>query len=573
MPDDNRDTKLNRRSFLSRTGAAGLGGGLYGLLSGTRPAQAQTQTTDPPSEELTAEQVMEIVKSGQPLMAAYVPPGMMAAEQTNTAESISTPNILIIMVDQLRWFKSVVSGDQTDVATYLPNLTALQNNSFVFTKYCTAGNMCTPARASLLTGLYPLQTFQLMTEGNDGVPPLNSDFPTFGSALNDSEVTTDYADSVRWFGKWHLGGVTNNNDLSDYGFQTRTYPSSTSPSPNGWYNEGVNGGWWPPTGCDRPDGCGPGQATGDRYYASDADIVGDFVGWISNSHSSPWCAVVSLINPHDIGGYPKWILDSTNYAGDCPTHGSNPNFKPYDGALATLYDAEIDIPNAEGDEDCSAKPTLYHVYKGKRDSAQGAVTDWGNFLNWYFTLQKQIDNLIGDITSPTDPTTILGAVNAYDSLDNTIVIFTSDHGEYAGAHGLHGKGAGVYEEGIHVPLFVSYPGYRTGIAIPRQQLCSSVDFFPLVVELATNSGGWRSLDQYAHLADRQSLAFYLGNPNVTETRIAVFGSGTEAAYRPYILHTTDEIWALEYEIDLTQFGETTPPKSPVSLRELRSRIT
>jgi len=79
--------------------------------------------------------------------------------------------------------------------------------------------------------------------------------------------------------------------------------------------------------------------------------------------------------------------------------------------------------------------------------------------------------------------------------DNTIIIFTSDHGDYAGSHGLHDKGGALYEESINVPLFVSYPQFRGGspsapVVLPY--VCSSVDLLPLIYTLALGNPYWRS---------------------------------------------------------------------------------
>ena len=80
-----------------------------------------------------------------------------------------------------------------------------------------------------------------------------------------------------------------------------------------------------------------------------------------------------------------------------------------------------------------------------------------------------------------------------------MVVFTSDHGEYGASHGLRGKGAGVYEEAIRVPLIVKDPrGMLTGAPeVPRKQLSSSVDVAPLLLTIATGSNAWRENPHYS----------------------------------------------------------------------------
>ena len=91
---------------------------------------------------------------------------------------------------------------------------------------------------------------------------------------------------------------------------------------------------------------------------------------------------------------------------------------------------------------------------------------------------------------------------------NTVVVFTSDHGEYGASHGLRGKGAGVYEEAIRVPLIVKdlRGQLNAAPAIARTGLTSSVDVAPLLLTIATGSNAWRKDSRYAHLAGRHDIA-------------------------------------------------------------------
>jgi arylsulfatase A-like enzyme len=111
---------------------------------------------------------------------------------------------------------------------------------------------------------------------------------------------------------------------------------------------------------------------------------------------------------------------------------------------------------------------------------------------------------------------------------NTVILFTSDHGEYGGSHGLRGKGASAYEECTRVPLLVKDPrGLLTSEPeVPRTQLSSSVDIAPLLLTIATGSDDWRSDPHYSHLAGRLDLAGILANP--------------AAPGRQFVLHATDE---------------------------------
>jgi arylsulfatase A-like enzyme len=112
---------------------------------------------------------------------------------------------------------------------------------------------------------------------------------------------------------------------------------------------------------------------------------------------------------------------------------------------------------------------------------------------------------------------------------NTVVVFSSDHGEYGASHGLRGKGGGAYEEAIRVPLMVRDPRGLLAAAPERvrAQLTSSVDFAPLLLTIATGSADWRREPHYAHIAGRADVAAILSDP--------------AAPGRPHVLHATDEI--------------------------------
>jgi arylsulfatase len=99
---------------------------------------------------------------------------------------------------------------------------------------------------------------------------------------------------------------------------------------------------------------------------------------------------------------------------------------------------------------------------------------WRRALDYYFHLHTRSDAHIGRI---------LEAIDATGNADDTAVIFTSDHGEQAGSHGLRGKGPFAYEEIMHVPCYVRAPG----LAEPgssTESLTSSADIPSLITALA-----------------------------------------------------------------------------------------
>jgi len=98
--------------------------------------------------------------------------------------------------------------------------------------------------------------------------------------------------------------------------------------------------------------------------------------------------------------------------------------------------------------------------------------DCETFRRLYYGEISHIDKAFGRI---------LRALDELELSDNTLVIFTSDHGEMAGAHGLFGKGV-MYEEALHIPLMIRYPNQTN--ARQSTYTASTVDFFPTLLDYA-----------------------------------------------------------------------------------------
>jgi hypothetical protein len=163
----------------------------------------------------------------------------------------------------------------------------------------------------------------------------------------------------------------------------------------------------------------------------------------------------------------------------------------------------------------------------------------------YLWLHQQVDIQIGRV---------LDTLAARPDIDsNTVVVFTSDHGEYAGSHGLRGKGAAVYDESIRVPLYIRDPsGHLTPTAGQvRPQLTSSADLAPLLLTIAHGGAGWRSDSRYSYLASRAD--------------IAGIAADATAAGRRWVAHATDDMSVEEMAALLRSplaqkvFGAAAPP--------------
>lgn len=416
------------------------------------------------------------------------------------AAAAGRPNILVIIVDQLRFPQGLFDENRMDMVA--PNLLRLRNESVSFAGHYTASNMCSPARSTMLTGLYThqngmfLTNLTSLTSGGAAIstPSLNPGFPTYGSILS----SPDFGYTTVWYGKWHLS-TNDQSDPCDYSMYGFSAPGTPHPCPTPSEPIGQL--------CPSPNGA-PGQ--GLQY---DYCIAETFVNWLAElgAQSQPWCTTISLVNPHDVAWYNKFT-PNVPAENDPPKRFRRlpPNFETPQGLLA------------------QGKPTLQQNLIAAVDSTSGFIPHsgpgfqqkWFGLLDLYSQVTDYADVAIGQIVNALDRNPQLAA--------NTIVIFTADHGEYAGSHGLRNKGGAAYEEAIRVPLYVRDPTRRfvRRADTERAQLTSSVDLVPLLMTLASGGNAWRLNPRYAYLAGRADLAAMLSNPN--------------APGRPYIVHATDE---------------------------------
>jgi arylsulfatase A-like enzyme len=460
------ERRIDRRTFLK--------GGLLasGLLAGGGAA------------------IAELAKNGQQAPATprhRTPPRRTPHEAASpvaaTQEPLAAPsrhghgpNILVIMVDQLRAPQGFTA--MPAMAQLLPNISRLRREGVSFERHYTASNDCTPARSALLTGLYTHQTGCMITGGST----LNPGFPTWGKLLRDRGYAS------WWFGKWHLthgdnrwSVIQNAGALEPYGFSGGTFPS--------------------------PDG-GPGQG-----WRIDPQVSDQFEEWFAEEGGGqPWCTTVSFVNPHDIAWWWHW-------SEKVPAEAH---------ARARVHSLPANFETPEMLE-AHRKPLLQRSLQETAAASFGAVPlsgpetepAWLPFMDLYLKLQHAVDQQVGRVLRMLESRPEVAA--------NTVVVFTSDHGEYGASHGLRGKGGGAYEEAIRVPLIVKDPrGALTAqVRKPRMQLSSSVDVAPLLLSIASGSNDWRKDARYEHLATRADLAAILADP--------------AAPGRRHALHATDEI--------------------------------
>lgn len=247
----------------------------------------------------------------------------------------------------------------------------------------------------------------------------------------------------------HQTGILGNN---------AGYPDDIRPHTLGWqlgnagYETGYFGKWHVPTSSPTRS---PGIGFDATHYSAGA--AKDF---LRRAHSSPFLCVASWNSPHEICEWSRDVLTGTpdpwaSSPADCPPLPDNfepptPTEPQTIAELASGYDSIIMRNNYTSDD------------------------TWRRYLYAYYRLTEAVDTWMGEV---------LQALRDGGQEDNTVVIFTADHGDMAGAHRLNQKFVS-YEESAHVPLIVRYPGMaRAGQREPAL-VCNGIDLFPTICDYA-----------------------------------------------------------------------------------------
>lgn len=346
------------------------------------------------------------------------------------------PNILLLITDQERSVAEWPESYRATLAAKLPAMQRLMASGLSFDHAYTASCMCSPSRATFLTSQYPIVTGCTSTGGS--VLPKPARFPNIASVL------TAAGYGCYWMGKWHLLGGQEPGDKADelvpWGFQTFTDPAGTKRAwdhPDAGTTLSTNylgGGTQGPTATNRND----------QRYVADAQA------FLANPPASPWCLVVSLVNPHDI--HLGWQAQDGNY---------------YEQSLYQGF--AVPLPK-DRDESPSVMPRGQNYYTWANRAA--ALASQQDFANFYVYLMQYVDGQIG---------TILSGMS--ESLtQETLIIRFADHGEMGLAHGMIEKFVNAYGQCVHVPLVFSNP-----VAYPAAQrtaaLASTADLAPTLAAL------------------------------------------------------------------------------------------
>ena len=317
--------------------------------------------------------------------------------------STQPPNILLIHVDQHRHDCLGVNGHP---AAHTPHLDRLAAEGVNFTHAFCPIPICMPARTSLLTGQYATQHGCLANRGTEGYRPMHAGLPTFSAVLKEGGYYLGYV------GKWEVGtaGLPADFGFDDYvagqGYLAWRREQGLSPLPttNGWFGE-VDPGITP-----EQSALGWGASHTIRLLQSAAARRQPFlIRWdpkephLPNVLPEPYA---SLVAPQAI---PPWPSFPDSLAG-----------KPY------IQRQQVRTWGLEG----------------------WRWPDWAPIVARYLGEVALIDHQVGRILHTLDE---LGL------RENTLVVYSSDHGDLCGAHGMIDKHYVMYDDVVRVPLLLRWP--------------------------------------------------------------------------------------------------------------------
>ena len=334
------------------------------------------------------------------------------------------PNVLFILCDDIRWNAMSCAGHPV---LKTPNIDRIANEGVRFKNMFCTTSLCSPSRASILTGLYA---------HTHGVTNNFTELPTtrsnWAQRLHDEGYTTAY------MGKWHMG---EDNDAPRPGFDFfATHKGQGKYFDTEW--------------------CLNGNRVGviKGYYTT---IVTDMaLDWLKQDHGGkPWALCVGHKAPH------SFYFPEEKYA------HSFDNFRvPYPESAFHLYGQPAWIKERLYTWHGIYGP-LFEWRKKFPDDRPEAVKDFENMVHAYMGTILSVDDSVARMLAWLEET---------KQLDNTIIVFMGDNGLLEGEHGMIDKRT-AHEPSLRVPLLVRYPGLAKGKVIEQQAL--TIDVAPSILEL------------------------------------------------------------------------------------------
>ena len=406
------------------------------------------------------------------------------------------PNILIIVTDQEYAHQALPAG------VTLPNRDRLHNSGVTFNNHQVTTTVCTPSRSVMWTGRHTSFTRMIDNTNLAWIEDMRADpetLPTIGHMLRDLGYYTAYK------GKWHLSEFPKGNTkdaMEPFGFADFQEWGDAMGAPL----DGLN---------------------------KDPKTAAEAGSWLRNhapeiAPTQPWCLAVNFVNPHDIMYFDTDDEEMVQVRGMFPIFGA-PDTPLYRQQWPTTLPASFF-------DDLVGQPQAVRNYKDLCDGTYGRIPIerrdmWHNHVNYYINCMVDADRHIG---------TVLDALEESGQAENTIIIFTSDHGEMAGAHHLRQKGSVAFKETVNVPLVIVDPRLPGGAR--TDAVGSHLDLVPTMLVYAGLSEA-EIKDKYPGL-NGNDLSGMVANPSADGPRGSTDKPGKGALYTYDMMATIDAQWLL-----------------------------
>jgi arylsulfatase A-like enzyme len=381
----------------------------------------------------------------------FIPCGMapitlLIASLATSATAAEKPNILVIITDQQHAEMMSCTGNP-----YLqtPALDRLAHDGIRFTQAYVTNPVCVPSRISMATGVMAGR-LGVLTNGMRAALPPEVSSHSLGLLIKSAGYDTFYG------GKTHLAPELDPRKSAGY----------------------------------------------DEFFANDREALpGACVEFIEKDRDKPFFVVASFINPHDIcyayEAYQSNAKDPTKIRGKASALYEQASLLPVD-QLPPLP-SNFQIPTLEPSAiELSFEPTAVT----RRDLMRNRYDEkeWRMYRWIYCRLTEQVDELIGRI---------LAAVRRNGMEENTLVVFTSDHGDMDSCHRLASKGV-FYENSVRVGFLMSLKGTIPAGAVDSRFVSTGLDLLPTLCDYA-------GIDKPTH-AQGQSLRLIAEGKPVKEWR-------------------------------------------------------
>ncbi|OXM14272.1 sulfatase-like hydrolase/transferase [Paenibacillus herberti] len=421
-------------------------------------------------------------------------------------QSPSRPNILFIQTDQQRVDTLRSYGGQV---CQTPNLNQLAEESVVFENAYTSCPVCTPARASMQTGMYPFK--HGMQTNTYGMGSMVHELPDTSRLLSRQLQEQDY--SIGYTGKWHLGfgpeigkwlqGNTAYIRFPDIAAGNRSLPTDVGYEADDFAGHG---------------GGGMGYPEFKKYLADNGltwqeenKVSGHFEFHYASELTSPIESSVEYYLTERAIHYIDQFRDredpfffSLNFWGPHEPYVAPTEF------LNWYRDVELE-PWPNFYDDNKDKPSIHQIKKGN-------TKEWADFVPYikhYYAAMSSIDAQVGRL---------MDYLKKHNLYDNTIIIFTADHGESLGIHGgLCDKSFFMYEETCRIPLIVK-PASGLEESRTEASFVGTCDIHATILDLAGAGSPPKGSDgrSFAPMLDGETVAEW---PDCVVTE----GAGLEGA--------------------------------------------